>query len=90
MSGQSQFTVGEYIPDSPVPFEAGYIFGVYQPRGKNSRLIVRYASVPSNGPKGSTTYGYIKGSKTSLEVFDVREAQKGNDYPLVAVNTSKN
>ena len=83
LSGQSQFTVGEYIPDSPVPFEAGYIFGVYQPRGGDSKLSVRYADVPS---------GYLKHYKdpyTSLGVFDISGAKKGNDYPLVAVNTGE-
>ena len=88
MSGQSQFTLEEYIPDSPVPFEAGYIFGVYQPRGGDSRLSVRYADV-------SDGYGYLnyrRRSDTSLEVFNIGEAQNRNDYiyPLVAVNTSKN
>ena len=81
---ESRFTVGENIPDNPVTFEAGYIFGVYQPRSGNSRLSVRYARVPSR-------YGYVnhyRNSGTSLEVF---EARNSNDYtyPLVAVNTGK-
>ena len=83
---ESQFTI-EYIPDNPVPFEAGYIFGVY-PGGSasRSRLSVRYVSVPSG-------YGYLnyrEDSETSLEEFDTDESSTGNDYPLVAVNTSEN
>ena len=79
-----EFIVGEYIPNSPVLYEAGYIFGVYQPRSGNSRLSVRYASVPSG-------YGYVnhyRNSGTSLEVFAGRNS---NDYiyPLVGVNTGK-
>ena len=92
MSGQSQFTVGEHIPDKPVRFEAGYMFGVYQPHDGNSRLIVRYANVSSNVPKGQAGYGYLnhyRDPNTSLKVFDISGAKKGNDYPLVAVNTGE-
>ena len=86
MSGQSQFTVEEYIPDNPVPFEAGYIFGVYQPSGGDSRLRVRYANVPDG-------YGYLsyrRGSGISLDEFDIDGSSREYDYPLVAVNTSEN
>ena len=80
----SEFTGGEYIPDNPVPFEAGYIFGVYPGGRSRSRLSVGYARVPDG-------YGYLnyrQNSATSLEEFD--GSSTGNDYPLVAVNTSKN
>ena len=83
---ESQFTVGEYISDNPVPFEAGYIFGVYQPRGGDSRLRVRYVRVPNE-------YGYRnyhRESAMSLEVFNTVESSRGNNYPLVAMNTSEN
>ena len=86
MSRQSQFTFEEYIPDSPVPFEAGYIFGVYQPRGRDSRLSVRYANVPDG-------YGYLsyrRGSRISLDEFDIDGSSREYDYPLVAVKTSEN
>ena len=84
---ESQFTVGEYIPDNPVPFEAGYIFGVY-PGGSasRSRLSVRYVSVPRE-------YGYLNYRRRSgmpLEEFDTDGSSTGNDYPLVAVNTGEN
>ena len=84
-SGTSRFTVGDYIPNSPVHFEAGSIFGVYQASGGDSRLRVRYAVVPGG-------YGYrnhYTESDTSLEVFNTVESQNGNDYPLVAVNTGE-
>ena len=84
---ESEFTVGEYIPDDPVPFEAGYLFGVYPGGGaSSSRLSVRYASVPSG-------YGYLnycRRSGMSLEEFDKDGSSTGNDYPLVAVNTGEN
>ena len=86
LSGQSEFTVEEYIPDSPVPFEAGYIFGVYQPRGGDSRLRVRYANVPDG-------YGYLsyrRWSRMPLDEFDTDGSSREYDYPLVAVNTSEN
>ena len=83
----SEFTVGEYIPDNPVPFEAGYIFGVY-PGGSesSSRLSVRYASVPS----GYGHLNYRRSSRVSLEEFDKDGSSARNDYPLTAVNTSEN
>ena len=81
---ESEFTVGEYIPDNPVPFEAGYIFGVYQPRSRNSRLSVRYASVPSG------SLNYRRRSEMPLEKFKTDGSSTGNDYPLAAVDTSEN
>ena len=82
----SQFTVGEYVPNSPVPFEAGYIFGVYQPRSGNSRLSVRYVSVPS----GYGHFNYHRRSEMPLEKFKTDGSSTGNDYPLAAVDTSEN
>ena len=84
---ESQFTVGEYIPDNPVPFEAGYIFGVYPGGGaSSSKLSVRYARVPPG-------YGYLnyrRRSGMSLDEFDKDGSSTGNHYPLTAVNTSEN
>ena len=86
VDSESRFTVGEYIPDNPVPFEAGYIFGVYPGDGAgSSRLSVRYVSVLSG-------YGYLnyrRRSGMSLEEFDTDGSSTGNDYPLVAVNTGE-
>ena len=86
LSGQSEFTVEEYIPDSPVPFEAGYIFGVYQPSGGDSRLSVRYANVPD----GYGHLNYRRGSSMPLDKFDTDRSSTEYDYPLTAVNTSEN
>ena len=83
---ESEFTVGKYIPNSPVTFEDGYIFGVYQPRRQDSRLTMRYASVTSG-------YGYPiyrRESKMPLEEFDTDGSPPRNDYPLVAVSTGEN
>ena len=82
---ESKFTVREYIPDNPVPFEAGYIFGVYQPRSGNSRLSVRYARVPS----GYGHLNYHRNFAMSLEVFNITQSPTGSNYPLVAVNASE-
>ena len=83
---ESEFTVGKYIPNSPVTFEDGYIFGVYQPRRQDSRLTMRYVSVTSG-------YGYPiyrRGSRMPLREFDTDGSPTRNDYPLVAVSTGEN
>ena len=89
MSGQSEFTVEEYIPDTPVPFEAGDIFGVYQPENGERRLSVRHVAVPDHPPG----YGYTNYHINNMmpEVFDTgaHESKAANNYPLVAVNTSE-
>ena len=51
MSGQ--LDLEEYMPDTPVPFEAGYILGVYQPENGQRRLSVVHVDVPGG-------YGYDK------------------------------
>ena len=44
--------VGEYIPDNPVPFQVGYIFGLYQSEDAESRrLSVVHVDIPPG-------YGY--------------------------------
>ena len=89
MSGQSKFTVEEYIPDDPVPFEDGYIFGVYQPQESRRRLSVRHVDVQNPQKE----YGYPNYHRDrvmmSLTVFDTDGSTVGNNYPLVAVNTSE-
>ena len=85
MSGQSQFTVEEYIPDNLIPFEAGYIFGVYQPQESRRRQSVVHVDVPD----GYGFDSYFRDSVMSLEVFDTDGLIVGNNYPLVAVNTSE-
>ena len=84
MSGKSDFTVEEYIPDNPVPFEAGYIFGVYQPQESHRRLSVRHVDVPHG-------YGYDNYHRDNMmpEVFNTNGLTPANNYPLVAVETSE-
>ena len=80
-------TVAEYVPQNPVPFQAGYILGVYQPGGNKTKLSLRYVSVQES-------YGYQRpdyfGDLMSLKVFNTNESTTGYDYPLIAVNTSEN
>ena len=87
MSGQSDFTVEEYIPDNLIPFEAGYIFGLYQPENRQRRLSVVYVDVPNMVGYGFDSY--FRDNVMSLEVFDTDGSRVGNNYPLVAVNTSE-
>ena len=80
MSDQSEFTVEEYVPGTPVPFEAGDIFGVYQPQ-ESCRLV--HVDVPHG-------YGYDSYYRDS----NSHQSNEGgltdeNNYPLVAVNTSE-
>ena len=87
VADKSGLTVAEYVPQNPVPFQADDILGVYQPGGvTDRRLSLWFASVPSN-------YGYhnyFRDLVMSLKVFNTDESGTGNDYPLVAVNTSEN
>ena len=85
LSGQSDFTVEEYIPDNPVPFETGYIFGVYQRKESRKRLSVVHVEVPS----GYGYDNYHRNGVMSLEDFKTSDATAANNYPLVAVNTSE-
>ena len=87
LSDQSDVTVEKYIPNDPVPFEDGYILGVYQPEPAGSRrLSVVHVDVPSG-------YGYENRHRDSMmmskNVFNVGGSRVGNNYPLVAVNTSE-
>ena len=83
MSGQSDLE--EYIPDDPVPFEDGYIFGLYQPQEPRRRLSVRHVDVPP----GFGYTNYHRDNVMSLEVFDTNGSTAANNYPLVAVETSE-
>ena len=85
MSDKSGITTGEYLPNDPVPFQANYILGVYQPRGSNSRLSLIHVNVPN----GFGHENYVIQNDTSLAVFNTSGALVENDEPLVAVNTSE-
>ena len=86
MSGQSDFTVEEYIPDALVPFEAGFVFGLYQSeQAQSRRLSVVYVNVPDG-------YGYTnyhRANVISQNVFNTDGLPAANNYPLVAVTTNE-
>ena len=84
LSGQSD--VEEYIPNDPVPFEAGYIFGVYQPQQSRRRLSVVHVDVD---PSEDGYKNYHRNNMMSLEEFNTGSATAANNYPLVAVDTSE-
>ena len=85
MSNESGIITGEYLPNDPVPFQANYILGVYQPRGSNSRLSLIHVVVP--GVFGHNNY--VIQNETSLAIFNISGALVDNDDPLVVVNTSE-
>ena len=86
MSGPSEFTVEEYIPDDPVPFEAGFVFGLYQSEHAESRrLSVRHVAVPD----GYGFDNYHRDNNMMPEVFNTSGLKAANNYPLVAVETSE-
>ena len=78
-------TIAEYVPPAPVPFESGYVLGLYQPgNGGNTRLSVIHAVVQGR-------VNFVRGAM-DVEVFDTMASgvSASSDFPLVAVNTSKN
>ena len=82
----SGLTIAQYVPPAPIPFQAGDGLGVYQPDIDDRRLSVVHMSVPP----GFGYANFIRG--TSVAVFDTTASgvTAFNDFPLVAVNTSKN
>ena len=85
LSGQSDFTVEEYTPNNPVPFEAGYILGVYQPEPAGSRRL----SVVHVDVADEYSYDNYHRNNMMMEKFDTNRSRVGNNYPLVAVNASE-
>ena len=85
---QPGLTVAEYVPQNPVPFQPGYILGVYQPGDVNKyRLSLWYGSVQKSYCYHCNYFGDLG---MSLKVFNTNESTTGYDYPLIAVNTSEN
>ena len=80
----SGLTIAEYVPPAPIPFQAGDVLGVYQPDSDDRRLSVIHVSVPS----GFGRVNYV--GETDVVEFSTAEVSAFNDFPLVAVNTSKN
>ena len=83
----SRLTIAEYMPPAPISFQTGDVLGVYQPGNSgNTRLSVIHVSVPSE-------LGHINFVReTDVAVFDTTasEVSAFSDFPLVAVNASKN
>ena len=80
----SGLTITEYVPPAPVPFEPGYVLGLYQPRSGSRRLSVTHVSVPDN-------FGHVNFvGGTNVAEVNTRQLSVFNDFPLVTVNTSKN
>jgi len=80
----SGLTIVEYVPPAPIPFQTNDVLGVYQPDRNDRRLSVIHVSVPS----GFGRVNYVGG--TDMVEFSTGELSTFNDFPLVAVNTSKN
>ena len=82
-------TITEYVPPAPIPFEGGDVLGVYQAgNDRNRRLSMIHVDVPTGF--GHVNYLYVGG--TDEEVFNTTASgvSASSDFPLVAVNTSKN
>ena len=80
----SGLTIAEYVPPTPISFQAGDVLGVYQPDSDDRRLSVTHVRVPS----GFGRANYVRG--TDMVEFSTGELSAFNDFPLVDVNTSKN
>jgi len=76
-------TIAEYVPPAPIPFQAGDVLGVYQPDSDDRRLSVTHVRVPS----GFGCVNYV--GETDVVEFSTGNLSAFNDFPLVAVNTSK-
>ena len=80
----SGLTIAEYVPLAPIPFQAGDVLGVYQPDSNDNRLSVIHVSVPAD-------FGRVNFlGLTDVVEFNTRGLPTFNDFPLVAVDTSKN
>ena len=74
------------VPPAPIPVQAGDVLGVYQPgnRRGDRRLSVIHVNVPDD-------FGHVNFvGGTDVAEFNTGELSAFNDFPLVAVNTSKN
>jgi len=80
----SGLTIAEYVPLAPIPFQAGDVLGVYQPDSDDRRLSVIHVSVPAD-------FGHANFiGQTDVEEFSTVGLYAYNDFPLVAMDTSKN
>ena len=80
----SGLNIAEYVPPAPIPFQAGDVLGVYQPGNDDRRLSVIHISVPNN-------FGHANFiGQTDGAEFNTNGLSAFNDFPLVAVDTSKN
>ena len=76
----SGLNIAEYVPPAPIPFQAGDVLGVYQTR----RQSVIHVSVPNN-------FGHANFiGQTDVEEFNTNGLSAFYDFPLLAVDTSKN
>ena len=72
-----------HVPPAPIPFQAGDVLGVYQPRNRR-RLSVIHVNVPDD-------FGHVNFvGENNVAEFNTGELSAFSDFPLVAVNTSKN
>jgi len=79
-AGNSGLNIAEYVPPAPIPFQAGDVLGVYQPR----RQSVIHVGVPNN-------FGHANFiGQTDGAELNTNGLSAFNDFPLVAVDTSKN
>ena len=82
----SGLTIAEYVPPAPIPFQAGDVLGVYQLDSDDRRLSVIHVSVPSE----LGHINFVRGTRVAVFDTTASEVSARNDFPLVAVNTSKN
>ena len=86
-SSMEPFTTGyinvyQYVLDTPIPFQAGDVFGVYQPPDEMSKLSLIYLE-GVGPPNFITLQGLTEEAQVAGDPVD-------NDFPLVTVETSIN
>ena len=72
----------EYMLDSPLRFQAGDVFGMFQPQGSVSRL--RIHSQRDGGPPS-----YYVETRSATNTLNETTATVFDDYPIVTVTTGK-
>ena len=84
LSGGSdnQIDIYDYVLDNPLSFQAGDVFGMFQPQGSVSRL--RIYSQRDGGPPSF----YVK-TRSATDTLNEILATEFDDYPFITVTTGK-
>ena len=69
-----------YMLDNPLSFQAGDVFGMFQPQGSISRLMIH--SQRDGGPPS-----FYVATDSATDTLNENTATEFDDYPLITVTT---